>query len=160
MQRKDTIAIITYYRAIPGMEKLLKEEQRELENEYCGLRAVSMDGMPHGSFPGKPVEALSIAMEASGDADRLREIERRVQELEGDKKIIRGALDAVCGRYKTILSMRYLYGYSWGKISARMGVPDSTVRHWESKAVSRFGKVMEEVTSTKDILGRASRARV
>ena len=36
MQRKDAKTIIMYYRSIPEMKRLLQQERRELEDEYCG----------------------------------------------------------------------------------------------------------------------------
>lgn len=160
MQRKDAKTIIMYYRSIPEMKRLLQQECRELEDEYCGLHGISMDGMPHGTSPGSPVESAVVRLAESGASDRIREIENRVQVLEDDQRHIQSALDAVNGRYKIILTMRYLDGYSWGGISARIGAPDSTVRHWDSKALLRFGKALEDAGETGEILGRATRARV
>ncbi len=160
MQRKDTQAIILYYRAIPDMKKLLKAERRELEEEYLGLGGMSMDGTPHGSTPGKPVESMAIALEESGAAARLREIAARLCVLGEDAETIRRCLDTVNGRYKSILLMRYVYGYSWGKISVRLGVPDSTARHWDEKALDRMGKTLEDGEEIAGILRRASHARV
>jgi DNA-directed RNA polymerase specialized sigma24 family protein len=160
MQRKDAQNIILYYRAIPDMRKLLKQERRELEEEYLGLSGVSMDGAPHSSTPGKPVESMAIALEESGAGARLREIEARLCELEADAAFIQHCLDTVNGRYKSILLMRYVYGYSWGKISVRMGVPDSTARHWDEKALARMAKTLEDSAEPAGILRRASHARV
>lgn len=50
--------------------------------------------------------------------------------LEGDAANIRGALDAVNGKYKSVIIMRLIRGYSWTKISGKLGVPDSTARNW------------------------------
>lgn len=160
MQRKDAKTIILYYRAIPDMRRLLMKERQQLEDEFAPLGGVNMDGMPHGSSVGNPVENLAIRREESGTADRLREIGRRLAVLEEDRRQIQGALDALYGKYKTVLTMRYIVGYSWGGISARMGVPDSTVRHWEEKAMGRLGKALEDADDPGAILGRASRARV
>lgn len=160
MQRKDAKTIILYYQAIPEMRRILQKERRELEAEYLALEGVNMDGLPRGSGAGKPVESLAICMEESGAADRLREIEQRMQVLEGDRRHVQSALDAVNGKYKTVLTMRYIVGYSWGAISARTGIPDSTVRRWEEKGLVRLGKALEAAGETAGILHRASCARV
>lgn len=160
MQQKDAKTIIMYYRCIPEMKRLLQQERRELEDEYCGLHGISTNGMPHGTTPGKPVESAVVSLVESGASDRIREIESRVQVLEDDQRYIQSALDAVNGRYKIILTMRYINGYSWARIAVSIGVPDSTVRNWNKKALIRLGKALEEAGETDEILGRASCARV
>ena len=44
--------IALYYKAIPGMLRLLRQERAELEGNYYGLRGLACDGMPRGSSPG------------------------------------------------------------------------------------------------------------
>lgn len=160
MQRKDAKTIIMYYRTIPEMKRLLQQERRELEEENYGLRAVAADGMPHGCAPGDPVGSMAVKLAESGVGRRLEEIEKRISQLECDRQVIQEALDAVNGKYKNILVMRYVCGYSWGGISARIGAPDSTVRHWEEKALFRFAKALEDSPKTGGVLLRATRARV
>ena len=41
--------IALYYKAIPGMLRLLRQERTELEGNYYGLRGLACDGMPRGS---------------------------------------------------------------------------------------------------------------
>ena len=159
MQREDAKAIIKYYQDINKMKQALKRECREIEDEYCGLRGISIDGMPHGATKSSPVENAAILIIESGAAERIRDIETRVQVLENDRKRIQSALDTISSKYKNVLSMRYISKYSWAKISVKIGVPDSTVRHWEAKALDRFGKAMEDTGKTDEILARATRAR-
>lgn len=160
MQRKEAQTIVLYFYAIPGMVAVLNRERREIEEDYYSLRGVSMDGMPHGTTPGKPVESVAIALEESGAADRLREIGNRVGELEADRREIQAVIDGLNSRYNSILNMKYLHGYSWGATSARLGVPDSTIRHWHDKALEKLGKELESLPKKQEILNRASRARV
>ena len=160
MRNKDAQTIVQYYHAIPEMQKLLRQEGRDIQDEYYGLPGIQMDGMPHGTAPGKPVEAAAIAIMESGVDVRLREIENRLQELDADRRTIQDAIDQINGRYKNILNLRYAYRYSWGKISVQMGVPDSTARHWNDKALYRLGKVLDDAPEITGILNRASRARV
>ena len=72
---------------------------------------------------------------------------------------IRGALDAVNGKYKSVIIMRLIRGYSWTKISGKLGVPDSTARNWHGRAVERLGEVLEEVPMVDELAERATRAR-
>ena len=160
MRREDVKAIISYYRGIPEMKRLLLREKEDLESEYCGLKGAPMDSTPRGTTPGNPVESMAIALNESGAADRLREIECRTQELECDRQAIQSALDAVNGKYKRMLLLRYVDGYSWGKISVQTGVPDSTVRHWTNRALLRLGNALDSAGENGDLLRRASRARI
>ena len=52
--------IALYYKAIPGMLRLLRQERAELEGNYYGLRGLACDGMPRGSSPGKPTEESGL----------------------------------------------------------------------------------------------------
>lgn len=54
--------------------------------------------------------------------------------------------------------MRYVRGYSWAKISARMGTADSTARDWHTRAMERLGEVLEELPEA-EALARSRVAR-
>lgn len=159
MRYESVKRVAMYYKAIPGMLRLLKQEREELEQEYNGLRGVAADGMPHGSLPGKPTEAMGMRVAENGIGDRLREIEEKERELTADAANIRACLDTLNGKYKQVILMRHVFGYSWGKISTRTNTPDSTARHWHEKAMERFGEVLEELPGADDLVARASRAR-
>ena len=123
--RSETVKhIVKYYGGIPEAIKLLKRERDALEDEYNGLGGLAMDGMPHSSAPGNPTEALAVRVIENGVKNRLQEISIQVEVLEGDAANIRGALDAVNGKYKSVIIMRLIRGYSWTKISGKLGVPD------------------------------------
>lgn len=159
MRRNGAENVVLYYKAIPGMVKLLKQESTELEGEYDSLRGTSYDGMPHGSTPGKPTEALAVRVAEKGVFDRLQEISVRVEVLEADAATIRACMDAMSSKYKGLVSMKLLRGYSWGKISVRLGVPDSTARYWYKMALDRLADILDEVPMADELEGRASRAR-
>ena len=116
-----------------------------------------MDGMPHSSAPGNPTEALAVRVIENGVKNRLQEISVQVEVLEGDAANIRGALDAVNGKYKSVIIMRLIRGYSWTKISGKLGVPDSTARNWHGRAVERLGGAGRCADGGR--VGRAGHAR-
>ena len=160
MRDKNVKEIIRYYYEIPEMMRLLKAEQWEQETLYDTLKGTDTDGMPGGSGgPGKPVEAAVERLEALGVYERLQEIHVRLLVLEGDAAAVRGCLDGLSGKYKSILQMRHKCHHSWAGISVRMGAPDSTVRSWHDKAVACMGEALDEVPMAEELLGRASRAR-
>ena len=128
--------IALYYKAIPGMLRLLRQERAELEGNYYGLRALE-----------------------NGVSERLAEIAEAERVLSGDEACIRACLDALNGKYKEVIVMRYVRGYSWAKISARMGTADSTARDWHTRAMERLGEVLEELPEADALARRASRAR-
>ncbi len=128
MQFESVKHIAQYYKAIPGMLRLLQQEREELEGNYYGLRGLAYDGTPHSSSPGKPTEEAGLRALESGVGDRLAEIKANETVLSADAAAIRGCLDAVNGRYKQVILMRYVRGYSWAKTGVRMNAPDSTVK--------------------------------
>lgn len=151
--------IALYYKEIPGMLRLLRQERQELEEEYNCLRGTGNDGMPRGSSPGKPTESLGLLAAEAGTGKRLDEIKRKEKLLMDDEARIRGCLDALNGRYKQVIMLRYVYGYSWAKTGVRINAPDSTARNWHDKAMERFGEALEELPGVGELAARASRAR-
>lgn len=159
MDRKEARSVMQYLAAIPGMAQLLRNERAELEIEYSTLRATEMDGMPRSGTPGTPVESLALVMVEKGTAERVNEINRRLAILDEDRLSITQHLDELCGRYKSVLMMRYIRGYSWGKMSCVLETPDSTVRHWHDKALEALGSALCKA-DFKALFERASRARI
>ena len=157
MREKNVKEIVRYYYEIPEMVRLLKTEQREQESLYDTLKAID-PGEGDGG-PGKPVEAAVIRLDERGVYERLQEIHVRLLVLEGDAAAVRGCLDGLSGKYKSILQLRHKCHHSWANISVRMGAPDSTVRNWYDKAVLCLGEALDEVPMAEELLERASRAR-
>ena len=92
-------------------------------------------------------------------SERLAEIAETERVLSEDEACIRACLDALNGKYKEVIVMRYVRGYSWAKISARLGTADSTARDWHTRAMERLGEVLEELPEAEALERRASRAR-
>lgn len=160
MREKNVKKIVQYYYEIPEMMRLLKTEQAEQESLYFTLKGVDMNGMPGGGGePGKPTEAAVLHLEDLGVWERLQEIRVRLLVLEGDAAAVRGCMDGLSGKYKSILQMRHKCHHSWAGISVRMGAPDSTVRSWHDKAILCMGEALDEVPMVEELLARASRAR-
>lgn len=159
MRFEDVKRIALYYKAIPGMLHLLRQERKELEEEYCGLGSATADGVPHGASPGKPTEAAGMRAAENGTGDRLAEIAAQERVLLMDQATVRACLDGLNGKYKQLVIMRYVHGYSWAKIGGRMGAPDSTARSWHERAMERLGEALEELPGAGDLAVRAARAR-
>lgn len=160
MRHNDVKKIIAYYYGIPAMCRMLDVERAELESEYDGLRGSSLNGMPHGSAPGKPTEALAERADDLRVWNRLEAINVRGHVLSMDRDLICGCIDALAGEYKRLLIMRYRDKYSWAKMSVRTGTPDKTVRRRHDRALERLGEALDEAPMIDEVLGRASRARV
>lgn len=75
------------------------------------------------------------------------------------KPVFAPVWDALNGKYKEVIVMRYVRGYSWAKISARMGTADSTAATGTQEPWSRLGEVLEELPEADALARRASRAR-
>ena len=106
-----------------------------------------------------PVEDTVIRLDEQGVWERLQEIRVRMVVLQSDAAAVRGCLDSLSGKYKSILQMRHRRHYSWGAISVRLGAPESTVRSWYGKAIFCMGDVLDEVPMADELLARATRAR-
>ena len=159
MSGKDVKRVVQYFYSIPEMARILREEQREVEDVYDTLKAAGGEAGHGGGGPGRPVEMAASRAVDKGAWERAGEIGVKLEVLEGDAAAVRACLDGRCGRYKRVLEMRHRFGYSWGKISVTLGVPDSTARNWYHKAVLCLGEALEDVPMADELVGRASRAR-
>ena len=132
MKQKTVKAILSYYNGIPSAVRELSREKRELERSEQSAAA----------------------------KNRLLEIGVKMEVVEMDRAIVAGTMDSLAARYKRVLRMRFGGGYSWGRISAEMGVPDSTVRHWSERALQRMGEALEGVPMVEELVERALKARL
>lgn len=159
MERKEINQILLYYAAIPGMLKLLRKEKEDLELEYSSVQAIAPNGGQHGSTPGSPTEKIALQVIENGVSDRLKEIEVKILVLARDAALIRGCMDGMNSEYKRLILMRYVHRYSWNKISARMGMPESTARSWYERAGEILFHELKFVPMADELCKRASRAR-
>lgn len=90
----------------------LEERIAELEEED-GLGSVNMDGMPHGTTPGNPVERMALARVALHE--RLLKLKADLVERE---LAIREYIESVGQEeIKLIMELRYIDGKSWQDIA-------------------------------------------
>lgn len=90
----------------------INERIAELEDED-GLGAVNMDGMPHGTTPGKPVERMALARAALHE--RLLYLKASLAEKE---LAIREYIESVEQEdIKLIMELRFIDGKNWQDIA-------------------------------------------
>ena len=161
MDKSGAENIIIYYANIPEMLKYEREECEQIEaKHYSGLKAVSVDGMPHGSTVGRPTERDGLKAAEDNAHERLAASKIRIEVLLNDRQKIEAAIGAMNGRYKMILLGKYIHGYSWTKMSSDCNAGESTLRWWRDKALERFGEIIEnDVVMVEELEQRASRAR-
>lgn len=157
--REEVKDVLLYYKSIPGMVALLREERDALGDEYNTLRA-HVEVLTHtAGGVSRPTEARTLRVCEHGTTGRLKEIRTAIAVLEADRAVVRRALDSMGGKYKRILLMKYIDGYSWGKIAAHLEIPESTARYWNGRALDRLGRTLTEGKDSTALLHRAARAR-
>lgn len=160
MQREDARVMMVYYSHIPKMLELFVKQKRDIEfTEYNSIRAMNMDGMPHGSSYGSATETYAMAAAENRGLERLQEIEKRIEELDRDAAAIRSCLDQLNSYYKRVVIYKIIDGYSWTKVGYKLSRPESTCRAWLDRALDRLGECFDGVLDADQILSRASRAR-
>lgn len=159
MDRTVVKNVLRYYAAIPGMRKVLREELDVLEEEYNSLHGVASDSMPHGSTPGRGAEARGIQAAENNVALHISQRRQKDAELQADYSAIGGCLDRLNGGYKRVIILRFVRGYSWGRISVQMKTPDSTVRYWCDQALDRLKEPLYRLPDSGGIISRARDAR-
>ena len=110
----------------------LEERIAELEEED-GLGSVNMDGMPHGTTPGNPVERMALARAALHE--RLLKLKADLVERE---LAIREYIESVGQEeIKLIMELRYIDGRDWYDVAVE----------WEE----RTGKYADRTTLSKKV---------
>ena len=110
----------------------VSERLLELEEED-GLGSVEMDGMPHGTTPGNPVERMALARAALHE--KLVQLKADLVEKE---LAIRNYIDSVeRDDVRLIMELRYLDGNDW----------QCTAVEW----VQRTGKYADRTTLSKKV---------
>lgn len=161
MKREDVKNILLYYKSIPEMIKLEKQEQERLEDEYYNaLRRPGTGSGSHGSAVGRPTESLAIRAAEHGAAGAVKNAKIRIINLEMDRKLIGDCISALNDKYRKIILWKVIRGDSWTRIAVCTSTPESTLRYWYDQALERLGEALEEdVTMVDELIGRASRAR-
>lgn len=110
----------------------INERIAELEDED-GLGSMNMDGMPHGTTPGNPVERMALARAALHE--RLLLLKANLVERE---LAIREYIESVVQEdIKLIMELRFVDGKSW----------QDTAIEWEEKT----GKYADRTTLAKKV---------
>lgn len=129
------------------------------------IKGIAMDGMPHGSTPGDSTASLAVKLADDVECQR-RENELRVRQdvLRADQTTIRGQLDRLNSRYKTILCGRYVYSdpslqKGWKTIARELRKTEITAQRWEKFALVVLGSMLDEVPMVEELLSRAYDAR-
>ena len=108
------------------------ERIAELEEED-GLGSVNMDGMPHGTTPGNPVERMALARAALHEALLQLKADLAEKELAITKYIESVELEDI----RLIMELRYIGARSWPEIAIE----------WEE----RTGKYADRTTLAKKV---------
>lgn len=165
MQAEETKMILRYFGGIEAQLDDVNIELAELRDRYNPIKGIAMDGMPHGSTPGDSTASLAVKLADDVECQR-RENELRVRQdvLCADQTTIRGQLDRLNSRYKTILCGRYVYDdpslqKGWKTIARELRKTEITAQRWEKFALVVLGSMLDEVPMVEELLSRAYDAR-
>lgn len=160
MRKAQAKIVVAYYCGIEKMKRGLMLDRENLEDEYNGLRGIAIDGMPHACGMGNQTAVFAEQAAAKNVWERMQEIDVKLCVLDADAAEIRACLDGLCGEYRRLILLRHSCKYSWARIAAGIGAPDSTVRSRYDRALERFGEALDEVVTVGELVRRASRARL
>jgi hypothetical protein len=110
----------------------ITERIAELEEED-GLGSMNMDGMPHSTTPGNPVERMALAKAALHERLLHLKADLKEKELEITEYIESVEQEDI----KLIMELRFIDGRDWGNVSVE----------WEE----RTGKYADRTTLAKKV---------
>lgn len=152
MDAKSTIKILEFYRDIDDELKELHRREAEISDVYNTVSGINMDGMPHGSAPGSPVENAAITAAYTDAGTRLSIIARRRDFLQVSRRVIEAQMERLNFRHKMILGDFYVRGRSWAQISLKMGYSDRQCKNIRGEALAKLGEYLDEQPETAKIL--------
>lgn len=117
-------------------------QYNDLISSATGLKAIKMDGMPHGSVVGRPTECSAERVL------RLKEMyeERISWAVEAiDKELrfeaaINDAMACLNQSERAVIDMRYKRKYSFVRIARELKYAEATIKAKEKKAVEKLAK--------------------
>ncbi len=117
--------------------KRLEEEYEQARNDILHIKGISYDG---DRVSGGKIGDLSDAIAAlEGYAQRLSaKWDELINLRETAKKLIDTLKD---GRYREVLTLRYLDGQSWEQVAVTMGYTYRGVTGLHGKALKAFGEI-------------------
>ena len=108
MTERELMSLIYIQAEIAKVSKRIAELE-----EYDGLGSVNMDGMPHGTTPGKPVERMAL------DKAALHEelLQYRADLVKKEREIWAYIKSVEQADVRLIMELRFVDGRDWGNVA-------------------------------------------
>ncbi|MBQ5588424.1 MAG: sigma-70 family RNA polymerase sigma factor [Selenomonadales bacterium] len=118
------------------------EQYKDLINSTAGLRAINMDGMPHGNVVSRPTE------QAAERIERLKQMyEERVEWATEaiDKELrfeaaLNDAMTCLNPTERAVIDLKYKRKYSLLRTARELHCAEPTVKYREKKAIDKLSK--------------------
>lgn len=143
IDKKDTVAILTFYRNIDGEIRFYRGMVNELESYYDTVGGQSLDGMPKGkNHIANAVEAVALNL-PEGLGQEIDYYTARIGELQALKVEILKEISRLEYRLKSIVTDYYLHGLKWEQVSARNHYSERQCKNIRDAAVTTLIKAFE-----------------
>lgn len=133
MDKAVIVDMLRNYRTNLGRRKFLEARVQQLENwlarnrdkeiEGIALHAQNLDGMPHGTGVGRPVENLGIKLAdetlrlCNVNADDINRLRDQLAECNDAIDCVEAWLYGLDARGKWLIRYRYIYGLTWQQVA-------------------------------------------
>lgn len=126
MTRKELSRIYWLEREI----KELEEELSELEASI-GVKGLNMDGMPHGSSPGRPTEAMALQID-----ELYEKIKEHYNQIKREKIAVWNFIETIDDPIlRQIIRWRCVKPHSWTFVGMKLNMPADTCRKIFDRAI-------------------------
>lgn len=143
IDKKDAVAILTFYRNIDGEIRFYRGMVNELESYYDTIGGQSLDGMPKGkNHISNAVEAVALNL-PDGLGQEIDHYTARIGELQALKVEILKEISRLEYRLKSIVTDYYLHGLKWEQVSARNRYSERQCKNIRDAAVAALIKAFE-----------------
>ncbi|MCD7905189.1 MAG: hypothetical protein LUG24_06370 [Clostridiales bacterium] len=125
-----------YITIITGLQEDIIEIRKTIEYNR-GVRALKLDGIPHGSVPSKPTEDKAVK-NIDCYEEEISEIENQIRAVKGNKEEIDKFAEELDETEKSLLRYRYMRRKNWDAISMRIHLSDRQCYRVHNKILRRL----------------------
>lgn len=166
MTKDQAEMIVEYYADIRRKMSLIRRQQAELNDEISTLHGMGFDGMPRSNRPGDSTAAMAVKMDELGISEQLHQLDQQAAMLQSDLALIRGKINSLRSVHSEILVKRYVFGYTWVQMRARVSTQKagqhysvSHLKRLRNVALVMLAEKLERLPERGALLERAYNAR-
>lgn len=145
MEKEKVVSILNFFSTIDEEIQFNNREIREIEETYYNpLKAVNMDGLPHGKGGFSSATETAALNVPDSARDSLEELQQQNERLREVKREILREMGAIGFTYKAVLYDFYVKGFQWVRISEQIHYSPRQCQNFRDIGIELLSKRFEK----------------